>query len=704
MGRRAPESSSPGWWMVVFIGAVAATIGAGIGARGSAAGVGVAGQEGRAGPPKALAEPARGQAAIDELGPRLDEVAAAHRMTPAGLRKRFREDRSLWVDETLRLLYIEEAIPAPAREQAAPDGSASVQQSSAFGLHSRPGSSRVIYLDFDGHTATGTGWNDNATYGTGSTVVSTPYDSDGSPGTFSAAEQAVVHSVWQRVAEDYAPFDVDVTTADPGTAAIDRSGSSDEQYGTSVVVAGSNPIYSYCSCGGAAYVGSYNDASSHAYYQPAFVFQQGLGGASASAKNIAEAASHEAGHNLGLHHDDTSTASYYSGHGPWAPIMGVGYSKPVTQWSKGEYAGSSNTEDDLRVIPTFGAPLLADDHGDTTASATALDGRGTGRIGTSTDVDVFSFTTSAGGAVTVSADPAEVSPNLDLALTLRSSSGAVLATADPPAAYSTSDVASGLAASLTQTLAAGTYFMTVDGVGVGSPASSGYSDYGSLGAYTVDTGVAVCVTVPEPIAWWRMEDDGTATAGPSLLGATSFATGHVGRGVSPTAGEAVRTESFPAVSTGLTVETWVRTARGPHTQVLVSRWRDGDNEGSFSLMLSIDGDLIWVTDETSALRPGELRAPATALFDGQFHHVAATWSGTTVSLHVDGQEIASGRSPGGQLNPAPGAELRIGSTSGPGHPGWFSGVLDEATVYGRALTESEIDAIHGAGPAGKCVP
>ena len=53
--------------------------------------------------------------------------------------------------------------------------------------------------------------------------------------------------------------------------------------------------------------------------RPAFVFSSG-----ASAKTIAEAVSHEAGHTLGLSHDtDTIRGQdYYDGHGSWAPIMG----------------------------------------------------------------------------------------------------------------------------------------------------------------------------------------------------------------------------------------------------------------------------------------------------------------------------------------------------------------------------------------------
>ena len=38
---------------------------------------------------------------------------------------------------------------------------------------------------------------------------------DNNPSTFSDSERATILSVWRIVAEDYAPFDVDVTTEDP---------------------------------------------------------------------------------------------------------------------------------------------------------------------------------------------------------------------------------------------------------------------------------------------------------------------------------------------------------------------------------------------------------------------------------------------------------------------------------------------------------
>ena len=56
--------------------------------------------------------------------------------------------------------------------------------------------------------------------GGGSGPAITRLDTDGLPGSFSNAEQDTIQSVWQRVAEDYSVFDIDVTTEEPLADAI----------------------------------------------------------------------------------------------------------------------------------------------------------------------------------------------------------------------------------------------------------------------------------------------------------------------------------------------------------------------------------------------------------------------------------------------------------------------------------------------------
>jgi PKD repeat protein len=208
---------------------------------------------------------------------------------------------------------------------------------------------------------------------------------------------------------------------------------------------------------------------------------------------VAEAISHEVGHNVGLSHDGYSGGSYYGGQGTgatgWAPIMGVGYSKPLVQWSKGEYATATNTQDDYVVMAGNGLLPRTDDHADTLGGATPMAGtvngavvslRRDGIIEHPGDIDVFSFSAGAGSA-TFTAVPANRSPNVDLRLELRDAGGALLATSNPPDA---------LAASIAFTLpSAGTYYLTVTGVGMGDPLTTGYTDYGSVGQYAVSAEV-----------------------------------------------------------------------------------------------------------------------------------------------------------------------------------------------------------------------
>jgi PKD repeat protein len=433
-----------------------------------------------------LPEPkAHGQRAIDLLGDRLPEVAAWYRKSPDELRALLLNDRMLKIDRRGRL-FVEEEFIAPLPFTTAQASSTSLLDGTlapldqTFLLHSKAGSKRTIYLNFVGATLNNTAW--------GSGVVAQPFDMDGIPYSFSTAELQRIQYIWQRVAEDFAPFDVNVTTQAPSSDLITRSGSTDDIYGTTVLITNSSGVYS-CSCGGVAYIGSFDDTSD--FYKPALVFWNQLG---SGEKNVAEAISHEAGHNLGLNHDGTASAGYYTCHGSgttgWAPIMGVGYYQSLVQWSKGDYSGANNVQDDYTVMQSNGLPLRADDHGNSAGTATPMGGTSSGGISIlsasgvierPSDVDWFSFVAGAGNA-TITLSPAARSANLDALIELRNAAGTLLASANP---------ADALNASLSFNLpAAGTYFVSVQGVGKGDPLTTGYTDYGSLGQY------ALAVTAP----------------------------------------------------------------------------------------------------------------------------------------------------------------------------------------------------------------
>ncbi|WP_377703952.1 PKD domain-containing protein [Pseudoduganella sp. UC29_71] len=456
-----------------------------------------------------LPDHSNGELAITRLGANLPAVAAHYGKSADALRAQLRKDRSAWIDRSGRLYFVEQGLTASPSDLV--QSGAVYPADQTFLLHSRKSSKRKIYLDFTGHTTTGTAWN--TSYGL-STIVSPAFDLDGLPGTFNSTELAMIQNIWRRVAEDYAAFDVDVTTEEPPADQMTRTSSLDDTYGVRAVITRNftaGTAKGDCGCGGFAYVGVF-DATSEAN-KPAFIFQDKLGNGE---KAIAEATSHEVGHTLGLSHDGTSTVGYYAGHGSgatgWAPIMGVGYNKELTQFSKGEYLGANNTEDDFLVMQSNGLLFAADDFGNTIATAatltpTAVSGMNTydilGVIETPDDVDMFRFDAGA-GIVTINAKPFERGPNLDILLQLRDAAGNLVAEANP---------ADALNATVSVNLpAAGTYYLSVEGTGMGDPLGTGYSSYGSIGRYVV------AVSAPVPAAGAPVAVIGTsATSGPAPL-------------------------------------------------------------------------------------------------------------------------------------------------------------------------------------------
>ena len=440
---------------------------------------------------------AQGQRAVDLLGSRLEAVAGWYGKSADEFAAMLVLDRTLRLDRRGRLFVEEELMTAKLPANTATASAASpindgslLPLDQTFKLHSRAGAKRTIYLNFKGGTFSNTAWG---------SFTAQPFDFDGAPSTFSNTELERIQYIWQRVSEDYAPFDVNVTTEAPAADVITRSSSTDQVFGTMVLITNRTGVYN-CSCGGVAYVGIFDDVGD--YYKPALVFYDALGGG--NEKYVAEAISHEAGHNIGLSHDGYPGGDYYGGQGSgatgWAPIMGVGYYQALAQWSKGEYSGANNVQDDFAVAESYGLPIRLDDHGDTLGTATPLTPvtvagvttlQGDGVIERASDIDVFSFSAAA-GPIAINVSPAARSPNLDVMIELRNSAGAVLASANPVDA---------LNASLTYSAAqAGTYYVTVQGVGKGDPLTTGYTDYGSVGLYALAVSATPTVGNTPPTA------------------------------------------------------------------------------------------------------------------------------------------------------------------------------------------------------------
>lgn len=393
------------------------------------------------------------------------------------------------IDNDGGVFYVDPAFNEYAGESTTSETSGVIETATdIFNLHSKPGSNNILFIDFDGHEITGTAWNS----GGESTYYASAFNTEGDDATFTDTERSEIQQIWHRIAEDFSPFDVDVTTAEPATF---TSTTGHVLITRDTDTTGTPMPYQYA--GGVAYVGVWG-RSDYYYYSPALVYYDNLG--AGHPPYVAEASSHEIGHNVSLSHDGTSTSGYYSGHGSgyvsWAPVMGVGYYKNITQWSQGEYNDATQFQDDISII-TGHMERRPDDHGDTLTSASELYLTNSALIEVSNpetdpdnlypenkgiiedrnDVDTFTFLT-GDGVVDISATPAwdayyretRRGANLDIELSLHDGS-VVIATSDP---IDDTD------ARIIVDLSAGRYYLEVTGVG---NSDSPYSDYGSLGQY-----------------------------------------------------------------------------------------------------------------------------------------------------------------------------------------------------------------------------
>jgi fibronectin type 3 domain-containing protein len=340
------------------------------------------------------------------------------------------------------------------------------QASGVPALNSRPSATRKLFLDFDGA--------ESMTWAGKTTGITPRFDMDGNTSSFNSTELDTITAIFNRVAEKFSPFDLNITTEDPGSYGDGQ---------TLRAVIGGNGSW-YGNAGGVAYVGGFYNTASNVVW----VFSDVL---SDNAKYVAEAVAHESGHGFGLWHQSawngtTKTAEYFSGTADKAPILGSSYSSARGLWWSGfaNVNGAKTAQADMSILAnsTNGFGYRTDDFGNTIATAATLNLDGpniddAGTIEQTTDVDYFAFTTLA-GTITVNVSPFSPGGMLDATLRIVDSAGNTIATHNPTTS---------LSATLTVDLGAGTYYAIVGSAG----------SYGDVGQYTLSGNI---VTSPDYVA------------------------------------------------------------------------------------------------------------------------------------------------------------------------------------------------------------
>ena len=382
-------------------------------------------------------------------------------------------DSTAYIDSTNRVFFVEPApsVPSPTSNDPTTLESVGFPTGSPFTLHSRPGASRTVYLDFDGETVSNTAWN--VTTGIAAKTVA-PYDLDGLPATFSFNEQNNIKAIWQIVADDFAPFDIDVTTERPSTwDDLVRSSLTDQRFGAFAVITPDRWLCTFC--GGIAYHDIFvQNLTPSMLYGYAWTFYT----SPSDWETIGNVISHEVGHNMGLRHDGVRGGSdYYSGNGTWGPIMGNPPRPRFVQWSRGEYVNANNQEDDVAIMSGLFGPA-ADESTSFTNAVQVPPGSfvttADGNISSATDVDYYAFDVLGGFLYSWISTP-ENGRTLYPEVTLFNS-------AMQPVAQTVASLTADHNEFYNSTLPPGRYFIAVRGVG---STSAGFSSYGSLGRYNL---------------------------------------------------------------------------------------------------------------------------------------------------------------------------------------------------------------------------
>ena len=226
-------------------------------------------------------------------------------------------------------------------------------------------------------------------------------------------------------------------------------------------------------------------------------------------------------------------------------------------------------------------------------------------------------------------------------------------------------------------------------------------------------------TPPGIVSWWPLDSSGAdiADGNSGTVVGGQFVPAEVGSGFNSSTGVISVPSAANLNVSQFTFETWLRADNiTPPNMVIV--WKGettGGEDITSSYALQVSGTSVVTLptqEEFGTGGPGKVSINLTdglhdqgyfsnsVLSVGTFHHVATTVDGQTVRIYIDGQLDAAYQQ---MVTPFTNSSnpLQIGGILNITDDK-FQGVIDELTLYNRALTGSEIQAIYASGSAGKC--
>ena len=154
----------------------------------------------------------------------------------------------------------------------------------------------------------------------------------------------------------------------------------------------------------------------------------------------------------------------------------------------------------------------------------------------------------------------------------------------------------------------------------------------------------------------------------------------------------------------LTIATWIKTAASTGARGIVNKYVAGTSNG-YQLFLNNGSLCAWYFRDASnyVYDNGTCTLSTAGYADNQWHHVAFVVDASGGRLYVDGLQTATLGWTGISGAPTTTQPVHIGDYAG-ATGGLFSGLIDDARIYNRALSGPEISTLYSSGSVGAAAP
>ena len=227
-------------------------------------------------------------------------------------------------------------------------------------------------------------------------------------------------------------------------------------------------------------------------------------------------------------------------------------------------------------------------------------------------------------------------------------------------------------------------------------------------------GLLTSASQADLVGLWRFDEGSGSTASDSsgnghhgtLVGDPKWAGGKNGGALDfDGQDDLVELGKFDVVGPGITLAGWIR----PDTFAIndgriitkAVEWGENDHWWMLSTIASGGESRLRFRLKTEGQSTTTLIASSGALVVEEWQHAAATWDGTTMRLHLNGEEVGSAAKDGAAVATNPDASASIGSQPSdafapatPDHVNkFFDGLIDEVRLYNNALTAEQLEGI-----------